>query len=156
MTAKLTFTATVQGVKVSVAKGAYDNGSAFADLTFRVSSPQKPQAPSRESWRSNQAREDIRHLSAKSELSENEQARLLEAREDLANADRDYAERRQAYAQQLQAIGPQLMAYAQVAGLVAIFGGMPVTLTLEPAMQDLLPGLEVMMLAPPDDGEMES
>lgn len=152
MSARLKFTATITGVKVGVPK-YFEGSESYADVTFRVKAPKRPSAPRRDGWDAVRARRDIHDLADTTDLSPADKQKLATARKVLrADAER-YARETADYTREMQTLTPQIMAFAQIAGLVAVFGGQTVTLTLEPQAQDLLPGLDVMMLPAPEDDE---
>jgi len=143
-----------QGVKVNTPKGnGYSTESGSVDITFRISAPPRPKDPRRyrNTWQIEQAEKVIAGYGGQrpdpsadkkgtAEFDKAEAAILAETRRHRAEDER--------YARELTAHAPALMAYAQLVGLMAVFGDQRLQITIAPADQDLLPGMGITLALP--------
>lgn len=154
----LQFYGQAQGVRVNVPKGNgyYSTDSGSIDITFRVTAPSKPRDPrrNRNLWQIEQAQKIIDGFGGvKPDPKEDKKgaAEFDKARTTIESEARRHRAEDERYARELAVHGPSLMAYAQLVGLVAVFGDQRLEITLAPADQDLLPGMGITLALP--DGQ---
>lgn len=148
----LRFAGKSQGVKVNVAKSNYDTGS--IDITFRVEGPKKPDDPTRYNngrWEIERAQAVLDEFGGvRPDPKEDKKgaAAFDKAQKTVETLTNRAREQKEQYARELAAHAPALMGYAQLVGLMAVFSDQRLIITLEPADQDLLPGMNVMLALP--------
>lgn len=149
----LQFAGKAQGVKVNIAKSNYDTGS--IDITFRVESPKRPTDPfqygNRNEWQVKEAREVLAGYGGERPDPKEDKkgaAAFDKAQELIETVTNQERAQKVKYARELAAHAPALMGYAQLVGLMAVFSDQRLVITLEPADQDLLPGMGVMLALP--------
>lgn len=163
---RLTFEATIAGIKVRAAKqdgyGASAKGALeLALVVEQPSQPHRPYIPHRwaaptgaDEW---QPRPEL-PAQRKGESDEKHAERLAHSEREQ----QDYDERREeweartrAYNAEMASYRPRLHGYMGVLGIAAVFGNAPFRVELTPANTELLPGFAVDMLAPPADPAYE-
>lgn len=152
----LQFFGQAQGVKVNVPKGGFNDDSGSIDITFRVKAPKRPNDPRRHrsDWELDRAKNLLaEHGGVRPDPKEDKKAtsafdNAQKTIETITNRRRIEDEH---YARELAAHGPALLAYAQLVGLVAVFGDQRLEIALAPADQDLLPGMGITLALP--DGQ---
>lgn len=149
----LKFAGKAAGVKVNVAKSNYDTAS--LDITFRVEAPKKPGDPFLYGNRWGHQIQEARQVLAgygnqrpDPKADKKGAAEYDKAQKQVETATNQEREQREKYARELAAHAPALMGYAQLVGLMAVFSDQRLVITLEPADQDLLPGMNVMLALP--------
>ncbi len=161
----LTFQGQAQGVKVNTPKtggysydGREDAGS--IDITLRITAPRSPRKPEMNDWELRQARKTIEDLGGEEPGEEDKKGRKAyqQARATIEEHAKRQAETMAKYERQLAEHAPALMQYAQLVGLMAVFGNRKLVINIQPADQDLLPGMGVALALTdgsdePEDGE---
>lgn len=149
MTTQIQFAATVKGVKVNAPKTDYMGGSQVSrssvDITLTVLSPARPRPPESKPWRLLQAERTMAAFDGEPTDPKEKKAYDAAARElEVAKAavSREVAEYRRA----TQALNDQLVQYAQIVGLMAVFGDQRVSVAISPEAQDMLPGMDVRLI----------
>lgn len=151
---RLQFEATLGGVKVTTPKAAYTYGEPAAGelhLTLTVRQPAPPRQPVKPYELERQPPSLPKRKRGESD--EDYEERTARPREELAHraeTEKRYAADMERWRQAVLGARDRTMAYAQLVGVAAVFGSKPVTVTIEPADQDLLPGFEASLLAPPE------
>jgi len=157
---KLEFEATITDAKPVIAKTSYDKGKLL--LTLTLHQPSAPSAPSFPyefnasgygtdggNWKP--CPEDLKRkkdesdddYAARNKARSQEKYRWLQSK---ARYDAQVA----AFATEQAAYQARLMSYASLIGLASVFGNKPLTVTLVPMEQGLLPDYGVSLLAPPE------
>ncbi len=149
----LTFLGKPQGVKINTPKdnggytsdGKVDAGS--IDVTFRVEAPRAPRKPMIRDWELTQARNKMELLGGKEPGEDDPKSRKAwaEAVKTIKAYEAQQAAEMAKYERQLAAHAPALMQYAQLVGLMAVFGSRRLVINIQPADQDLLPGMGVAL-----------
>lgn len=157
MTTQMAFTATVKGVKINAPKMDYSGyGSSersSVDVTFTVKSPKQPRKPQGNHWRIERAQGTLAKFGGVAPEDPKDRKAYDAAAREIEEARVDHARELARYEAEMAEGGQQLMAYAQLVGLMAVFGGKDVQVTLSPAEQDLLPGLDLHLLEAPEPAE---
>lgn len=156
----LTFQAQAQGVKVNAAKSTYDRAS--VDITFRIEAPRPPTPPTLRDWETREARGVIDSYGGvePGEDAPKDRKKYQAAVAAIERVKTQHATEMERYERQLAAHAPTLMQYAQLVGLMAVFGSQKMVLNIQPADQDLLPGMGVSLALPAmgagddEDGEL--
>lgn len=152
----LTFQAQAQGVKVNSAKSTYDKAS--VDITFRIEAPRQPSPPTLRDWETREARQLIDSYGGvePGEDAPKDRKKYQAAVAIIKKVETAHATAMARYESQLAAHAPSLMQYAQLVGLMAVFGNQQMTINIKPAGQDLLPGMGYELALPgPDAGDDE-
>jgi hypothetical protein len=178
-TTKLVFESRVTGVKTSLAKSAANEWSQGAggklELTLSVEQPKAPSAPRKPApdyrWEDRSTTGKMRprpgdQTRKKDETDEEYEARDAVQKRRAEQQEWDAAEHHwvaqlaeyhnkvlPAYQAAASAHRERVMAYAQLAGIMAVFGNTLVRVELTPIEQDLLPGFSVSLLAPVAEAE---
>lgn len=149
---KLEFEATITDAKPVMAKdGNYGNSSSGElRLTLALKQPPKPREPFRD-YILEQPRPEALKRKAKEADEEYEQRNAGRDRDQIrwdaakAKYEADVAR----FQQEAQGYQARLMSYASLVGLAAVFGNKPLTVTLVPIEQGLLPDYGISLLAEP-------
>lgn len=151
---RLQFEATLGGVQVKQSKSdGYSAGPKGAELVLSLSVKQP--SPPREPFKSyflEKPRPELPKQKKGEEDAEYE-GRCSAIRSEQERWDAElvvYQQKLAAYHADVEALRDRTLAFAQLVGISAVFGNQPVTVTIEPAGQELLPGFEVSLLAPPE------
>lgn len=163
---RLTFEATIAGIKVRAAKaGGYGAAARGAlELTLVVEQPSAPRAPyvpgrwkvmaGADEWKPRPEMPVQRKGTSDEKFAEMvEHAEREQAAYDQQRA--EWEEEMRQYNAEMASLRPRLQGYMGVLGIAAVFGNAPFRVELTPANTELLPGFAVDMLAPPADPAYE-
>lgn len=150
---QLQFTGTVKGIKNNPPKQSYNTyGSegerSSVDVTFTIQGPAKPRKPNKP-WEMERARQDLAKFGGKVPTDEKKLADYRDAEKRLQAATARYQSDVATYEQTIAALGQQLLAYAQLVGLMAVFTNQTLNISLSPADQDMLPGMDLRLIEAP-------
>lgn len=172
---RLVFEAQVTGAKPVLAKkdayGASANGRLELTLTLdQPKAPRPPFAPTPSyNWRASSGpgmQPRPGDIAKKKDESDEDYAerdavkRRVAEQKDWDKAARQFGEALTRYEQEKAAFEVQaaahmgrIMSYAQLIGIVSVFGNTPVLVEITPLAQDMLPGFSVGLLPEPTEGE---
>lgn len=163
---RLTFEATIAGIKVRAAKkdGYGDSAKGALELSLVVMQPSQPHRPyiphrwqvrtGADEWKPRPELPTQRKGTPDEKFAEMvEHAEREQAAYDQQRAEWEAAMRQ--YNTEMASLRPRLQGYMGVLGIAAVFGNAPFRVELTPANTELLPGFAVDMLAPPADPAYE-
>lgn len=152
----LQFEATLGGVQGKQGKSetySTDPKGAELQISLTVKQPVAPRAP-RRPWITDKPRPEL-PAREEGETDAAYNKRTKKEREELARwdeADGEFRQAQAAYSAALVSLRDRTLAFAQLVGIAAVFGNKPVTVTIEPADQDILPGFQASLLGAAKDG----
>lgn len=151
---RLQFEATLGGVQVKQSKSdGYGSGPKGAELVLSLSvkQPTKPQQPYKWPFLDKPRPELPKQKKDENAAAYEGRCTAIRSEQERWDAELARYQRETArYAAEVEALRDRTLAFAQLVGISAVFGNQPVTVTIEPAGQELLPGFEVSLLAPPE------